>query len=363
MWNVLSGIFIGLGVGILFLVAETGGFGVFLGFITIAICMVPIIFQDKEDRIKTLVSAVIMFAVILLWNKSLENQGYGTQNNDINESYQESIETNQSDMWTDEFTDNNDYVDNNHEDYVSPDLGSFTYSLSEVGNLDGYFCLDPSREILKQVHAKMQYEYHNKEILFLNEKELTEYLYVGYTDFAPITVDRTQGEILVMVGSTWDGRSENRKKEMEFYTCELWGYGNPYFLPQTMDLSEFEEVNGREIASMDGNIEAINDALADTPIQLYVYSEMSVLKLALMQNYPLFLSSKCGETFTFGSYSGTEYIEQNVAMITPYYQMKMNESATVVPINKTKEGYMIVDISSLEAGMWMIDNIYPIIVK
>ena len=150
---------------------------------------------------------------------------------------------------------------------------------------------------------------------------------------------------------------------MEFYSLNLWGYGNPYLLPHTMQLSEFEEIYGKNIASLNGDIEAINNALSDTSFKLYAYSGAESLFFDPISSSPLFLSSKYGETFTYGSYAGTEYIEQNVAMITPYYWHKKYEEPTVVPIEKTKEGYMIVDISTLEAGLWLIDGLYPVRIK
>lgn len=251
------------------------------------------------------------------------------------------------------------------DQYVSDYQDGFTYSLSDVKSLDGRYCLNLSKGTLTLIHEEIEYDYYWQEMAYLDGKKLDQYMRYGYSDFMPTVIDRTNGEKLILVGDAWAKRSETRKTEMEFYGLSLWGYANPYMLPFDTKLSEIEAVFGKDISALNGDFDAINQVLADTSIKLHSFAGIPpyIFEVEWECKDPFFISTKYGETFTYGTFIGTEYVEQNVAMITPIYLRKMHEDPTVVPIEKTKEGYMIVDISSLEKGYWLLDGIYPILIK
>lgn len=71
----------------------------------------------------------------------------------------------------------------------------------------------------------------------------------------------------------------------------------------------------------------------------------------LSANYNLFNASY-GEEFSFGYYSGTEFVE-DVCVADAFYFIIYDNSANIrLPVTKTKEGYFTVDYSQLSPGYY-----------
>lgn len=284
------------------------------------------------------------------------DDSYVDDNDSIADADNGSYSGNDTDISGDMTSDNNDV----QADMELTIAGS-VWSIEDINSLNGYFVLNLSDGTLTEICEKLSHEYNN-EIARWDGKELDEWQYIYYTDYLPTVVDRTKGEKLVLVGKAWSGRSEKRKKAMEYEACKLIGYGNPYLLSQDMKLSDFQTVCGIDVSEIN-DTETINKVLDDTTFSFHIYSDLYIGKLANMQNDLLVISSEYGATFTYGSFSGTEFITQNVAMITPFYTRSQKNTDVTIPIEITMDGYAEVDISSLESGVWLINDTYPVMIK
>lgn len=263
--------------------------------------------------------------------------------------------------------DDSDYGNENASEIIE-NLGNFEYPLSEVTNLSGLFSLDSGRQVLEQapqtLTSRSIWVFDNTEYGNQNDPQ---YARLGYSDFLPLTVDRSNGEKLVLVGDEWDRRAESRKEQIESYATRLVGYGNPYLLPGDDEINSFETIMGLQLSKIEAtfpdiwntdfseilaDIADVNTILAETPFRVHLYDES--------QNYGqmgyLLLSNRYQETLTYGEYVGTEYVTTNVAMITPYFLYDADVS-TSLPIVPTMDGYFVIDISSLPNGMYAIDSV------
>ncbi len=255
----------------------------------------------------------------------------------------------------------------NTSDFIE-NLGNFEYPLYEVTNLSGLFSLDLSRQVLEKAPQTLTSRsiWRFDDTTYGNQND-PQYARLGYSDFFPLTVDRTNGEKLVLVGDEWDRRAESRKDHIESYATRIVGYGNPYLLPGEGEINSFETINGIPFNKIEAtfpdiwnsdfseylaNIAAANTTLAETPFRVHLYAESKNYGLTAC----MLLSNRYQETLTYGEYAGTEYVTTNVAMITPYYLFDADVS-TSLPIVPTMDGYFVIDISSLPNGMYAIDSV------
>ena len=61
-----------------------------------------------------------------------------------------------------------------------------------------------------------------------------------------------------------------------------------------------------------------------------------------------YIYSDSPKTFTAGYYSGTKFIESPVSLDTNYYEFGQK---VPVPVEKTKDGYFVVDLTSIDSGL------------
>ena len=285
---------------------------------------------------------------------------------DYNSSYDNTYDDGY-DAGSDYDTGYDDSADNGSDSESTGDfiqnLSGFEYPLSEVTNLDGLFALDLSRQVLECAPQTLSERsiWLYDEIQFGNQND-SQYARLGYSDFMPLTVDRTNGEKLVLVGDEWDMRADARKDQIKSYATRLLGYGNPYLMPELnsietiMDIPvsklevTFPDIWPSDYSDIYDSMARFNTTIAETPFSVHLYNES--------QNYGemgfLLLSSRNQETLTYGEYEGTEYVTTNVAMITPYF---LYDAVTSLPIERTMDGYFIIDISSLPNGLYTMDSV------
>lgn len=60
-------------------------------------------------------------------------------------------------------------------------------------------------------------------------------------------------------------------------------------------------------------------------------------------------------SFNLGSYQGTDWVEETVEINRPCYTLVQEEEGDL-PVEKTKEGYFIIDCSSLSPGRYMLQS-------
>lgn len=231
------------------------------------------------------------------------------------------------------------------------DEEGFTYSIIDLPNMNGFFSMNKEKQTITSLKPKID----QTRVHWYGDRNGVEH--IGYGDFLPTVVDKSNGELLIAVGDAGIGIDD----EVTCTRVNLAGYSNFYLLMETR-LETMETIAGIDISTVNEDLAATNGAISGTPFYITEYSVGSPFPTTLNA----YLSDTYEETFTYGSFEGTEYIETNVAMLSPFYTCDFSSSAKV-PVEKTMDGYFIIDISSLESGCyWLYSDFYdfyPFVVK
>lgn len=225
------------------------------------------------------------------------------------------------------------------------------YSLVDLPNLNGFFSMNKEKQTLTSLNPPIEDTYVN----WYGDDDEADY--IGFGDFLPTVIDRSNGELLIAVGDAGTGVG----KGAECTPVNLVGYTNLYMLLETR-LENLETIANIDISTVNEDLAATNAAISGTPFSVTEYSVGAPIPTRLN----LYLSDTYKETFTYGYFEGTEYIETNVAMLSPFYTYSMSADIDV-PVQKTMDGYFIIDISSLNPGYYWLDNgsvdFHPFLVK
>lgn len=231
------------------------------------------------------------------------------------------------------------------------DEEGFTYSIIDLPNMNGFFSLNKEKQTITSLKPKID----QTRVHWYGDRNGVEH--IGYGDFLPTVVDKSNGEQLIAVGDAGIGIDD----EVTCTRVNLAGYSNFYLLMETR-LETMETIAGIDISAVNEDLAATNAAISGTPFYITEYSVGSPFPTTLNA----YLSDTYEETFTYGHFEGTEYIETNVAMLSPFYTCDFSGTAKV-PVEKTMNGYFIIDISSLEPGCyWLYSDFYdfyPFILK
>lgn len=114
------------------------------------------------------------------------------------------------------------------------------------------------------------------------------------------------------------------------------------------DLRKYTEVNGVEL---DGTLETLQSALDGTDILMMCWSETdSGRKASYVSRQPT--SVICGD------YEGTQFVETEVSVDTPCFvtwaDYADEDKSVSLPVEKTKDGYFIIDTSELTPGDYVV---------
>lgn len=74
-----------------------------------------------------------------------------------------------------------------------------------------------------------------------------------------------------------------------------------------------------------------------------------------LSSYCNIFQAEKGEKFSFGYFSGTDFVEDEVIADSYYYIVGEDDTYTSLPVTKTKDGYFIIDYSGLTAGYYCFD--------
>lgn len=250
-------------------------------------------------------------------------------------------------------TQNNEYYQNSLVPYTVTKSGylvdngyaTFTYSLSEINTLNGFFVLTSDSNVTGVPKTTYGGYYGS------TDKNLCK------SDSLPVCLDRSKGDKLIVVGSEWEGRSRYDKQHMiiDIFNLELLGYGDMYTFAD-FDTDKMDNVNGISISQINDDENAITQALSGSGITC-VKEDFGSLEDRYL------LSSQYNAPVTCGFYEGTEYKTVSANLANPFI-VADEDNPIELSVQTTSNGYFIVDVSGLPAGMYAIDSLsgYDIIV-
>ena len=357
----------GVEPGALFCIVVSGGLYLFVRKCAVGDTFIPVFGKLVTLNRVFLIVGCIFFVIVGMTQFGDVGQnnsgGYVSDNSDtnINSSEDSNVNSNVSSN-----TDTN--TDSGVEDGGVNQNGN-VYSLSEIGNLNGFFSLNQVNQTLIGIPAPLGYcaqssSYDNG----VNELDGVE---IGITNHMPITVDRTKGEKLVVVG-------EIGNRVGNTVTCgvaSVVGYSNLGYT-KGVQLNSIEVISGIDISNINDDMAKVNSAISNTSFSVVEYRAISATSNLFAEfetpfSGYLYLSNTYGKTFIYGAFEGTEYIESNVAMTDLTYLFDMEgQEAVSFSIEKTKDGYFIVDITQATEGYYIMRvrqgngwEYYPIYIK
>ena len=277
--------------------------------------------------------------------------------------------------------------DSYEEPYVTPDastdyeqMGADTsfdggmvdenvYSLSEIGDLCGFFTLNPTNQTVTGAAAPMFWRIHNPD--YDDGTNVTNDQYIGATYYAPITIDRSIGEQLIVVGDMGNYVEDT----LELSTAKILGYTN-FATMVEVSLDEVEMLMGVDISNINNDVAQVNSAISNTPFTVAHYNCLTahndyIFDTASTFHGELYISDTYGADISYGYFDGTEYYESTVRVTDLTYMYNIYGDH-FVNIQQTMNGYFIVDTSSLPAGYYVFymlsdtyggNNYYPLHIK
>ena len=227
----------------------------------------------------------------------------------------------------------NDMVFDDYED---------SYPVSEAGQLNGLFRLSSDGQTLTQIFSEDE---PGTTIEEYDGNNVDWWLCSSY----PTEINR--GEKLVLTGTEWANRSENDKKAGIMYYQELNLLGYTNLILSDMNASDIEALNDIDISGIHDDLDSVNSAISGEGLK---YHEYFVLNDSFTPKH-LLLTSVYDATTDVGFYEGTEYIPMKVAMCSPcFYYEKPFTGSKVLHVDKTNNGYFVIDTSGLASGTYAI---------
>ena len=227
----------------------------------------------------------------------------------------------------------NDMVFDDYED---------SYPVAEASQLNGLFKLSSDGQTLTQIFSEDE---PGTTIESYDGNSVNWWLCSSY----PTEIAR--GEKLVLAGTEWGNRSENDKKAGIMYYQELNFLGYTNLVLSDMKASDIETLNGIDISGINDDLASVNSAISGEGLK---YHEYFVLNDSFTPKN-LLLTSACDAEAEVGFYDGTEYVPMDVIMCSPcfYYEKQFTDSK-VLHVDKTNNGYFVIDTSGLASGTYAI---------
>lgn len=121
-----------------------------------------------------------------------------------------------------------------------------------------------------------------------------------------------------------------------------------YYGSYPNEIYSCEEIDGKDVNSLEG--ESIQEKIAN-------YMHSIGIETPFLEDLPSRITpvSETPTEFTIGYYQGTKWVESTIWVKTEGFDINSNNSIEL-PIEKTKDGYFYVDISSLNPGKYAIAN-------
>lgn len=214
----------------------------------------------------------------------------------------------------------------------------YTYNISAVGSLDGLFRLDASKQNLRSIANRLNID----GIHSYDGEEFSGHICESKNEAFPI--NQTDGEKFVIVGGEYRGSNK-----IKVYNASFIGYSNisEFYRVKLKDTIDFQ---GVDVSKISNDYEAVNEALSGTGVHFHRCRDNQSQKFI-----ELILADEKDKIVNYSAYYGTQSKTMSVTMSRFCYLVK-DETAAFVPIEKTQDGYFIIDTSSLSAGIYVVDS-------
>ena len=229
-------------------------------------------------------------------------------------------------------------------DYIYGDKNDFygnvpfyrsIYDVSQAGSLNGVFVLRKGEE-LEMMYSKD----------YLGDWLLSQsILGTGNDQVSLPSLDTNDGELLVICGEEYGNRAPARRDEIEAHPATLRGYlvcgsDEAYF-----HIEDIQSVEGASLAGTDWHDEkALNTALSGIGFTCDVDGYGQFKRM---------LSPAFDSSIIMNQINGTTFTNEEYCAYQPLFD-KDEEKTLVLPIEKTQNGYFIVNTSSLNPGLYDI---------
>lgn len=124
-----------------------------------------------------------------------------------------------------------------------------------------------------------------------------------------------------------------------------------YYGGSSYSVDQESEINGVTVGEIDPSssyAERVSQILEENGIE-YIKTTNSSIENLMSGFY-----SSTETSLTFGHYSGTKWQEETIEINVPCYVFAGYHNFIDLPVEKTKDGYFVIDYSSLDSGKYML---------
>lgn len=209
-----------------------------------------------------------------------------------------------------------------------------SHTIQDVLGSDGAYCLT-SEGVIREGGL----------IYNADDEEDEGYLYAGQE---PLIVDTTKGDHLILTGKTVNDFEESLTGEDRF--AMDWRAEKYYWSGEEVNLLDIVELEGQNIeGKLDRHIkDSPYKKLADEVFGSYG------LEFHAVSGDKGSIVSKSPSNYSYGYYNGTKWTEVNAVNNVPLYEITFDTGwAFLASVEKTKDGYFLVDLSGVEPGLYV----------
>ena len=209
------------------------------------------------------------------------------------------------------------------------------YDVSQAGSLNGVFVLHNGKE-LEMMFSKD----------YLGDWLLSQSILGTGNDHVSLpSLDTKAGELLVICGEEYGNRAPARRDEIEARPAALRGYLVHGSDRAHFHIEDIQSVEGASLAGVDWHDEnALNKALSGIGFTCDVDGYGQFKRM---------LSPAFDSSIIMNQINGTTFTDEEYCAYQPLFD-KDKDTTFKLPIERTQNGYFIVDTSSLGPGLYDI---------
>lgn len=215
-----------------------------------------------------------------------------------------------------------------------------TLTLSQAKSLNGYFILheDDTLEPLPVSNCSKSSTNLNTDGVYEEPKVEYGFSYRLFENIDPIKINVRNGDRLIVCGSEANGMSSNTGFLTTYvgYGCEK--YMGKYFDYETLD-GELIPQRGKAGSNAELTTFWRNKGLTNFS---FVYS---------FDNVYQFMLSESMKSFEVSKYENASKVEETLHFDVPC-ALIVDSTAWQIPVDRSNDGYFIIDVSSLENGVY-----------
>ena len=236
-------------------------------------------------------------------------------------------------------------LDDSTEDSTEEDVSEETaasVSLDDVIDVEGWYVYNESADTVEYFYYGVTEMLNVTSDMVNGTKFITgdSDPYSVLTATTPITIDRSAGDELILISSS------SMNPSCDFRPIAQAGYcqgvdieGDPF---------EYDEIEGTSTAGMSDS--DMTEFLDGYGVSWNRYSGYDSTWTSIESNEPVTLSA--------GWYEGTQWHDGQIDLSNPYY-IVLGTTIECDNYTSTKNGYFIIDLSSLEPGLYELTCYQP----